>query len=70
MHLKNHPPILVPEIVRDEIEKLSKAALMDIAWCFATRCAGHEGDPGLVMAEFRRERDVVLGYRKQWKGAA
>lgn len=64
MHLKNQPPALVPEIVRGEVERLSKAALMDIAWSFATRCAGNEGDPGPIMAEFRRERDAVLAVRK------
>jgi len=68
MHLKNQPPVLVPSTVRAEIEKLSKAALMDIAWSFATRCAGNEGDPGPIMAELRRERDVILAVRKQEKG--
>lgn len=64
MNVKNQPPILVPGLCRNEVEKLSKAALMDIVWSFATRCSGNEGDPRFAMDEFRRERDVIVALRK------
>ena len=65
MNLKNRRPVLVPETCWTEIEVLSKAALMDLAWSFATRASGQEEDPGLIMNELRRERDAVLAARKQ-----
>lgn len=69
MHLKNQPPVLVPswELI-EEMEKMSKAALMDMAWSFATRISGQEEDPGMIMNEFRRERDAILAVRKSLKG--
>lgn len=68
MNLKNQPPILVHPAYRVEIESLSKAALMDIVWSFATRCAGREDEPIYPMNEIRRERDAVLAIRKAAKG--
>ena len=66
MHLKNQPPIFVPEQFRAEIEKLSKAALMDLAWDFATRCAGASSDDtNAVMAELRTAAGIVVEHRKQ-----
>jgi hypothetical protein len=62
MHVHAKPPILVPAEHCREIEKLSKAALMDLAWSFAVRCAGKE-QPAEVMAELRAERDAVLAAR-------
>jgi hypothetical protein len=70
MHLKNQPPVLVPTDFRAEVEGLSKAALMDIAWSYATRSAGHEGNLFFILLEFRRERDAVLAVRKQSKEPA
>lgn len=70
MNLKNQRAALVPANLRPEVESLSKAALMDIVWSFATRCCGNEGDPHLVMAELRRERIAVLAVRKRAKGDA
>ena len=69
MNLKNQPPIFVESQFCAEIEELSKAALMDIAWNLARQCAG-EGVPSVVMATFRTERDVVLRYRKSAKVGA
>jgi len=63
MHLKNKRPVLVPREHEFEIERLSKAALMDMAWSFAVRCCGEEGNHELAMTEFRRERDGVLAAR-------
>lgn len=57
-------PIFVPENLFAELDKLSKSALMDIAWNFATQISGQEGDSGLIMGAFRTERDLVLSVRK------
>lgn len=65
MNLKNQPPILVPLRFREEIEGMSKAALMDLAWSFATRCSGQEEISEQIMDELCRERDAVLAFRKQ-----
>lgn len=67
MNLKNQRPIFVPSQLCEEVERLSKAALMDIAWCMATRLSGQEEDPGLIMRELRKERDAVVLLRKQLK---
>jgi len=60
VHLKSQKPVLVPFQHWAEIEKLSKAALMDLAWSFATRCCGVEGDDSIVMSELRCEAESVL----------
>lgn len=70
MNLKNQPPLFVPREYRAEIEKLSKAALMDIAWDFAQRCAAQ--DPAWnenaalrqIMEEFRRTADIITTHRR------
>lgn len=67
MHLKNQPPVLVHPVFRNELESLSKAALMDIAWSFATRCTGNEDSALDIMNELRREIDAVLTVRKNAK---
>lgn len=65
MNLKNQPPIFVPEQFCKEIEALSKAALMDMVWDLATRCArpgiGQDG----VMTEVRATSEIIAVYRKQ-----
>lgn len=63
MHLNARPPVLVPSTHWQEIEKLSKAALMDMVWSFAGRCSESADDAEAVMREFRAERDVVLNCR-------
>ncbi len=71
MNLKNQPPVLVPEAYQPEIEKLSKAALMDLVWSFAARCAGSQADdPSLVMFALAIERDAILSIRKQRRSAS
>lgn len=66
MNLKNQPPIFVPREYRGEVEKLSKAALMDIAWDLAQRCAQMPDDrPRQIMEEFRKAADIVTTYRRQ-----
>lgn len=64
MNLKNQRPVIVPAHYSAEIEQLSKAALMDIAWSFAIRCSGQEESQTEIMREFRRERDTIVAVRK------
>jgi hypothetical protein len=63
MGIQKKPPIFIPLNLRQDIMKLSKAALADIAWSFAARCSTSCDDPEAVRQEFGRERDIVLGYR-------
>lgn len=64
MNLKNKRPIFVPQEHREEIEQLSKAALMDMVWDYAKQLAGVNGDND-TMKEFRRRREIILTHRKQ-----
>lgn len=67
MNLKNRPPIFVPHKHRAEIEKLSKAVLMDMVWDYAAQVAGVDGGHPQaiegVMAEFRTRREIILAHR-------
>lgn len=70
MHLKNQPPVFVPSIYCEEIEKLSKAALMDMVWDLATRCSGADDIDGpKVMAEVRHTAEIITLHRKQARAA-
>jgi len=66
MHLKNQPPIFIPQEYWDEIEKLSKAALMDLAWDYASSTAASEAN-GEIMTELRKRIEIVVLHRKQAK---
>lgn len=65
MHLRAQRPVFVPEEHWGEIQKLSKAALMDMVWDYATSTAG-EGEDAVdaIMAELRERRDIILTHRK------
>jgi hypothetical protein len=66
MNLKNQPPVFVPRQHCAEIEKLSKAALMDMVWDLATRCAGTSmAEPDRIMTEVRTTAEIVTRYRKE-----
>ena len=66
MNLKNQPPLFVPKIYRSEIERLSKAALMDMVWDLAQRCVGAtDNQPRQIMEEIQRTAEIVTTYRKQ-----
>lgn len=67
MHLKNQKPVLMHWQFVEEFERMSKAALMDLAWSMAVRLCGHEGDAAPVVRVLRGERDRVLLVRKQLK---
>lgn len=63
MNLKNQRPVFVPLEFQAEIEKLSKAALMDVVWDFAFQIG--EEFPDKAMEEFRRRWGIVELHRKQ-----
>jgi len=70
MNLKNHPPIFVPLRFREEIEAMSKAALMDIVWDMAKQLTspdddGNEAPDSDVIGTVRHEIEVVTTLRKQ-----
>lgn len=69
MNLKNQPPVFVPYQFQAEIEQLSKAALMDMIWDLATRCAGSDLVDG-IMGEVRNTAEIVKAHREQAKKAA
>ena len=62
MHLKAQRPVFVPKEFFAEVDELTKAALMDMVWDYATRC-----NPENVVGEFRATRAIILNYRKQAK---
>ena len=64
MNIKNRGPVFVPSGYSSEIEKMSKAALMDLAWDFAQRCAGSD-DSAQIMRELRAAREIVETHRMQ-----
>lgn len=79
MNLKNQRPVFVPDEHRAEIEKLSKAALMDMVWDYAQQIGAADalaehgkaltGDYAATMAEFRKRREIILSYRQNTKAA-
>ena len=70
MHLNARPPIFVPDQFQDEIEKLSKAALMDMVWDYATRCAGVDSfNSEAIMKELRTTAEIITRHRKQERRA-
>lgn len=68
MHLKAKPPIFMPLAYRAEIEKLSKAALMDLAWDFATTSTDGPGSPSSIMDTLRKRAEVIQFHRKAASG--
>jgi hypothetical protein len=65
MGITKKPPVFVPAAYRSEIEKMSKAALMDMAWDLAAQCVESADDPEQVITKFRENRDIILSYRSQ-----
>jgi hypothetical protein len=62
VNINNKPPVFVPAEFRDEIERMSKAALMDMVWDYATQASGAADDTGII-TELRARRDIILGHR-------
>lgn len=62
MNLKNKPPVFVPRCYAAEVEKMSKAALMDLVWDLAVALTGTEDEPA-VMKTVRERAEIVLRYR-------
>lgn len=65
MNLKNRPPVFVPREFQREMEKLSKAALMDMVWDYAQQVSGDFNSPEATMRAFRIRREIVLMHREQ-----
>ena len=66
MHLRNQGPIFVPDAHAPELEKLSKAALMDMVWDMATQLTGGDSLANAdIMHQVRQTAEVVIRYRKQ-----
>jgi len=78
MNLKNQPPVFVPAEVEAELEKLSKAALMDLVWDYAVQMTNDLAPAHLAthgasatgaavdaaLNEFRERREVILRHRQ------
>ncbi len=64
MHLNAKRPVFVPPPYWDEFDKLSKAALMDMVWDFATQLA-QSASEDRIMGEFRKRREIILIHRQQ-----
>lgn len=65
MHALAKPPVLVPVEYREEIERLSKAALMDMVWSLAGQTVESCHDEPDVMRKFREERVIINRYRNK-----
>lgn len=68
MHMNAQRPVFVPQEYWRELEQLSKAALMDLVWDYATRCAGSEVN-GDIIAELRKSADIIATHRKNARAA-
>src|SRR5262245_40210356 len=64
VNLKNQPPIFMLAQYHPEIEKLSKAPLMDMVWDYAMQMCGASDDDE-AMKELRDKRDLILDHRRQ-----
>ena len=67
MNLNAKRPVFVPREHWEEVEKMSKAALMDMVWDYAKQLSGTDSDDG-ALDEFRTRRDIILHHRKGAKG--
>jgi hypothetical protein len=69
MHPKNKPPIFVPGEYQAEMERLTKAALMDVAWQFATNSIDDGKttriEPKDIMSEVRAVAAFIVTLREQ-----
>jgi hypothetical protein len=64
VNLKNKRPVFVPDRFQAEIEKFSKAALMDMVWDLCAQTSLN--DPRAtdsIMAEVRRVGKLIMHYR-------
>lgn len=63
MRISAKKPILTPPEFCREIESLSKAALIDLAWDFATTAHGAEDDVPGTMELLRRRMHTIQEHR-------
>lgn len=65
MHLKAKTPIFAPRRFWPEIEKLSKAALIDLVWDYATTSAIDPMSEESIMTALRERAETIKLHRKQ-----
>ena len=61
--------VLVPAECRDELAKLSKAALMDMVWGYAmsrASASGTEPSREAILAEFWARWEIIRRHREDW----
>lgn len=63
MHIKAKPLIFLPSAYWSEIEKLSKAALMDLVWDYATTAASNPNSEESIIAELRNRATTIKYHR-------
>ena len=66
MGIQKQSAVFVPQELLPELNKLSKAALLDIAWDYAKQNAQSELTAD-VLREFNARADLIKLYRKQAK---
>ena len=64
MHPKNHPPVFVPGEYVAELERLTKAALMDLAFSLVLERSPSK-KPAEIMDRLRRHMAEIVTYRDQ-----
>lgn len=64
LHLHARSPVRMPQRYWAEIEKLSKAALMDVAWDYAVSVVGEDQGDEPVMEHLRGIARIITGLRK------
>jgi hypothetical protein len=62
MHPKNKPPAFVPPEYHAELDRLTKAALMDLAWELAAFGMPDDDD---TIAEIRKYAAAIINRREQ-----
>ena len=67
MGVQKQSSVFVPETLLPELNKLSKVALLDIAWDYAKQNARSEYIAD-ILQEFNQRADLIKLYRKQAKG--
>ena len=70
MRIGTKAPVFVPDDIARHLDRLSKAALMDIAWNLAALACGECDNVALTADRLREEAVIVAGSRRDrvtWK---
>ena len=63
MNIKSQAPIFAPRAMWPELEKMSKAALMDIVWDRAQMAVPAPASDDQIMAELQEHAATILLHR-------